>query len=80
MLEDYNVGDRVYVRWYGGPNMPCVVVEEDGEKRVEKEIGPGKGNGKPLRIGEKDLVEDPKPWELTVRRLVEEKRQWSSSV
>lgn len=85
-LSDFEIGDRVYVRWYGGPNMPCVVVEDGGKKKVEKEIHPGEGNGKSLRVGDRDVVEDPKPWGVTVQRLVEErgysskKRQWSSSV
>jgi len=73
-LSDYEIGDRVYVWWYDGSNMPCVVVEENGEKQVEKEVRSGEGNGKPLRVGEKDIVEDPKPWGITARRLVEEEK------
>lgn len=75
MLEDYDEGDRVYVRWYGGSDMPCVVVEDGGEKRVQKEVRPGEGNGKSLRVGEKEIVEEPKPWAFTAKLLVEEKRR-----
>ena len=71
-MKDYEIGDRVYVRWYGGTDMPCVVASED---TVEKEIAPGEGTGNPIRVGERDIVEDPKPWSITAWRLVEEEKR-----
>jgi hypothetical protein len=77
MLDAYDLGDRVYVRWYGGCNMPCVVSKKDGEKRVQEEVKPGVGAGKHLRVGEKDVVEDPKSWGVTARRRVEKENHKS---
>jgi hypothetical protein len=77
-LENYEDGDRVWVRWYGGTDFGCVVLEEDGEKFVQRETSPGVGTGTVLTVGEMDSVEEPKGWGTVAKHLVEKRKMQSS--
>ena len=75
-IEDFDHGDRVQVRWYGGENMNCVVVDtSDGKGVVRESEHDGGTDSTVLFPGEKDIVEEPIPKSTAIMNRIQ-KEHW----